>query len=183
MVITVDPGHGGKENGAIGPTRIPEKDINLAISKKLKTVLEKEGAKVIMTREDDSDVDLYRRPDIADENNSLICLSIHSNSIVDKDPYQKHGVSTYYYHPQAKELARQIKLQMIKDLKLKDDGHNRASFVLTRPTIPLSVLIETAYMPNPEEYILLNRADFQKKAAKSICEGLKNYIKNTAYQK
>ena len=180
ITITVDPGHGGRELGAVGPTRIPEKDINLAISKELKTLLEKEGAKVVMTREDDSQVDLYARPEIANEYNSLICLSIHSNSIVDKDPYEKHGVGTYYYHPQAKELANQIKLQMVKDLKLKDDGLYRASFVLTRPTMPLSVLIEVAYMPNPAEYILLNNPSFQKKAAKSICEGLKNYLRNVS---
>jgi len=178
ITITIDPGHGGKELGAVGPTRIPEKDINLAISKELKTILEREGAKVIMTREDDSHVDLYARPDIANEYNSMICLSIHSNSIVDKDPYERHGVGTYYYHPQAKELANQIKLQMVKDLKLKDDGLRRASFVLTRPTMPLSVLVEVAYMPNPEEYLMLNNPNFQKRAAKSICEGLKNYLRN-----
>ena len=182
IVITVDPGHGGKELGAVGPTRIPEKNINLAISKELKKYLEKEGAKVILTRDDDSFLDLYARPEIANKHNSLICLSIHANSLVDKDPYEKHGVSTFYYHPQAKELAHQIKLQMIKDLKLKDDLYRNASFVLTRPTMPVSVLVEVAYMPNPEEYILLNDPDFQKKAAKSICEGVKNYIKSTIPQ-
>ena len=179
ITVTVDPGHGGKELGAVGPTRIPEKDINLAISKELKKHLEKEGAKVILTRDDDSFVGLYERPEIANKHNSLICLSIHANSLVDKDPYEKHGVSTFYYHPQAKELAHQIKLQMIKDLKLKDDLHRNASFVLTRPTMPLSVLVEVAYMPNPEEYIMLNNPLFQERAAKSICEGVKNYIKNT----
>lgn len=182
ITITIDPGHGGKELGAVGPTRIPEKDINLSISKKLKTALEKEGAKVILTRKDDSLLDLYARPEIANKHNSLICLSIHSNSIVDKDPYEKHGISTFYYHPQAKELARQIKIQMINDLKLKDDFHNYASFVLTRPTMPLSVLVEVAYMPHPEEYLMLNNPDFQEKAANSICEGVKNYIKSTMPQ-
>lgn len=183
LVIAVDPGHGGKELGAVGPTRIPEKDINLAISKELKFFLEKEGAKVIMTRDDDSQVDLYARPDIANENNAIICLSVHSNSIVDKDPYEKHGAGTYYYHSQAKELADQIRLRMVKDLKLKNDGLFRRSFVLTRPTMPLSVLIEVAYMPNPQEYIMLTNPRFQKRAAKSICEGLKNYIRNTELTK
>lgn len=179
ITIAIDPGHGGKELGTVGPTRIPEKDVNLAISKELKSCLEKEGAKVVMTRDDDSYLDLYKRPDIANENNALICLSIHSNSLVDKDPYEKHGVSVFYYHPQAKELAHQIKLQMIKDLKLKDDWHRRASFVLTRPTMPVSVLVEVAYMPHPEEYLMLTDPAFQKRAAKSICEGLKNYIRST----
>ena len=182
IIITIDPGHGGKELGTVGPTRIPEKEVNLKISTYLKKQLEAEGAKVIMTREDDSYVDLYRRPDIANENNSLICLSIHANSLVDKDPYEKHGVSTFYYHPQAKELAHQIKLQMMKDLKLKDDWHRRASFVLTRPTMPVSVLVEVAYMPNPEEYMLLTDENFQQKAAKSIVEGLKNYMRSITQQ-
>ena len=179
ITIAIDPGHGGKELGTVGPLRTPEKDVNLSISKKLKNLLEQEGAKVIMTREDDSFVDLYQRPDIANENNALICLSIHANSLVDKDPYEKHGVSTFYYHPQAKELANQIKLQMINELKLKDDGLRKASFVLTRPSMPLSVLIEVAYMPNPQEFLMLTDENFQQNAAKSITEGLKNYIKST----
>ncbi|MBQ2644098.1 N-acetylmuramoyl-L-alanine amidase, partial [bacterium] len=178
IIVAIDAGHGGKELGTVGPERIPEKDINLAISLKLKDCLEQQGAKVIMTRCEDKDVEIYQRPDIANENNALILISIHANSMVDGNPYKNHGVETYYYHNQAKNLADIIKKQMVNDLKLKDNGTKYASFVLTRPTMPISVLIEVAYMPNPEEYLLLINDDFQQNTAISITKGIKNYFLN-----
>lgn len=176
IVIAIDPGHGGSEIGAPGLFDLHEKDINLDISLKLKKILEKKGAIVIMTRTADEYVEIYKRPDIANSGKALICLSIHANSIVNGNPYKKHGVSTFYYNEYAKDFADIIKQQMINDLNLQDDGTNFASFVLTRPTMPLSVLIETAYIPNPEEYSKLCSNHFRTKVAKSIYTAIKNYI-------
>lgn len=179
LTIAIDAGHGGEEKGALGCAKIDEKTINLQISLKLKKLLEKQGATVVMTREKDEYVEIYRRPEIAKINNAIICLSIHANSLLDGNPYQKHGTSVFYYNDQAKELASAIKNEMVKDLKLRDDGANYASFVLTRPTLPVSVLIETAYMPNPDEYSKLTDNRFQKRIAKSISDGLKQYLIET----
>lgn len=179
ITIAVDAGHGGKEAGTIGPTKIPEKEVNLAISKLLQKELIKRGANVVMTRDNDDFTELYERPEIANRNNALICLSIHSNSMVDGDPFKKHGTSTFYYNKHAKNLADTIKNKMVTDLKLRDDGTNYASFVLTRPTMPISVLIEVAYMPNPDEYLKLTNHHFQYKTARSIADSLEIYLKNT----
>ena len=176
LTIAIDAGHGGAEKGALGCAKIDEKTINLQISLKLKKLLEKQGATVVMTREKDEYVEIYRRPEIAKINNAIICLSIHANSMLDGNPYKKHGTSVFYYNDQAKELALTIKNRMVKDLKFRDDGVNYASFVLTRPTMPVSILIETAYMPNPEEYSKLTNNRFQKRIAKSISDGLKQYL-------
>ena len=176
ITIAIDAGHGGKEAGTIGPTRIPEKDVNLQIALKLQKELEKNGAKVIMTRDCDKFTEIYQRPEIAKNGNALICLSIHCNSMVDGNPYKKHGVSVFYYNEHTKQLADTIKKQMAEDLKLRDDGTNFASFVLTRPTAPMSVLIETAFMPNPYEYERLINPHFQTKTAQSVCKGLKKYL-------
>ena len=76
-----------------------------AISKYLKCELEKRGAVVVMTREEDNFVGLYERPDIANASNAIISVSIHSNSMVDGNPFIKHGTSVFYYNAHAKNLA------------------------------------------------------------------------------
>lgn len=178
MTIAIDAGHGGKESGTIGPTKIPEKTVNLAISQQLQAELVKRGANVIMTRDTDKDVEIYSRPQIANKENAVICISIHANSMVDGNPLEKHGVSVFWYNDHAKDLADMIKNTMIADLKLKDDGTRYASFVLTRPTMPISVLVEVGYMPNPDEYLKLINPKFQRQTAKSIANALEKYLKS-----
>ncbi len=179
-VITVDPGHGGNELGAVGPTGVPEKEVNLSISKYMKEELEKRGAKVVMTRfSNTKDVGLYRRVKIANNYNTDVLLSIHNNALPDgRDPYKDHGASTYYYNSQSLPLAKSIQKSMVDELKLKDFGVFWSSLVLTRPYEYLAVLIEIAFMINPDEYMLLTDKEFQKKSAIAICDGLENFYKS-----
>jgi len=179
-VIVIDPGHGDKEPGAIGPTRIPEKTINLYIADNLREILESKGAKVIMTRHtDDFNPNLYQRVDLANYKNAHILLSIHNNSLPDgADPYKDHGSSTYYYNSQSLPLARSIQNSLVSNLCMKNYGVFWDSLALTRPTKPLAVLVEVGFMINPEEYMLLTDQDFQKKAANSIYLGLENFFRS-----
>lgn len=175
--IFVDPGHGGKEKGSVGPTRVPEKDINLAISKYLADELTQAGATVSTSRTTDVQVPLYDRVKMAKDNNAFISISIHSNALPNgKDPYQSHGTEVHYYNDNAKLLAETIKNGLVKDLNLKDNGIHRSSFALNRSTNPISVLVEVAYMIYPEEYIRLKNPEFQKNVAKSIKNSIETYI-------
>ena len=175
--IHIDAGHGGHDKGAYGPSRVNEKDINLAISKKLIQLLKKEGAKVSYSRLNDKYVKLYDRVNMAKENNALILLSIHNNSLPHgKNPYVTHGTETYYYNDNAKDLAVIIRKNLVKDLDLKDNGTRKASLALNRSTNPVSVLIEIAYMINPQEYTKLKSEVFQYKAALSIKKSLEEYM-------
>jgi len=177
-IIAIDAGHGGKENGAMGPTEIPEKTINLAISKHLKQELEKLGAKVIMIREDDSTVDLYKRVDIAKEEDADVLISIHNNALPDGlNPYEIHGTTTYYYQPQAKILAEKIQQNLLQATEFNDLGVKKSSFVLTRPTTPVSVLVEIGFMINPYEYEKLLLPKYQRQYAIGIVQGLEEYFK------
>ncbi len=177
-IIAIDPGHGGKEAGSTGPTEVPEKDINLAISKYLKEELEKNGATVIMTREDDSDVDLYERVKIAQDSDADILISIHNNALPDgQNPYEIHGTTTYYYNPQAVKLANIVQKNLVAQTKFKDLGIKKGSFVLTRPTKPVSLLVEVGYMIHPYEYAQLLSEKNQRAYAVGICNGLKEYLK------
>ncbi len=178
--IAVDAGHGGEDYGAIGPTGVKEKDINLSIAKKLQAELETLGAEVVMTRTDDTDIALKARPYIAQKEDALILLSIHANALSDgANPYEKHGTSTYYYNAQAVNLAKTLRDTLTKNLGTRDDGVCRYSLVLTRPTMPLSVLIEVAYMINPQEYAMLIDENFQQKAANAIAKALETYLLNS----
>lgn len=103
--IVIDPGHGGKEVGAIGPGGLMEKDLTLAISRKLADALAaKVGARVVLTREDDSVVSLDQRTAIANQYKADLFLSVHLNAAVVKGA---KGSETYFLSLEASdELAR-----------------------------------------------------------------------------
>ena len=175
--IFIDAGHGGSELGTIGPERVFEKDITLSIASTLIKLLQAEGANVYFSRLDDSKVDLYKRVDIANENAALISISIHTNSLpYGKNPYIKHGCEVHYYNDNAKYLAQIIQTNLSNDLNLKPNGVIKSGFALTRSTNPVSVLVETAYMLNPNEYEILKNPVNQRNMAKSIRNSLEQYI-------
>ncbi len=177
ITICLDPGHGGEEDGAKGPTGVPEKQVNLDIALKLEKMLREKGANVVMTRTSDEEVDLYDRVKYAASHDSVILLSIHNNSLPDgRNPYEDHGTSTYYYHSQSLPLAKILHKALLEDAGFKDFGIFWSSFVLTRPNEMLSVLLEIGFMINPEEYNRIIDAEFQEKIAKSITRGLEYFL-------
>lgn len=177
--VVVDAGHGGDEIGAIGCLRHKEKDINLAIAKNLSSELKSRGAKVIMTRKHDETVALYDRVKITNDNDGMIFLSIHGNALPDNmNPLESSGTSIYYYYPQAKPLADAIMKEMNEQLPLNDDKVRKGSLAVVRNTNALSVLIEVAYLINPEDNAMLIDKNFQKNAAKAIADGVEEFLKN-----
>ncbi|MBI3753190.1 MAG: N-acetylmuramoyl-L-alanine amidase [Deltaproteobacteria bacterium] len=93
-IIVIDPGHGGEDTGAIGPSGVKEKDINLEIAKKLeKLILQKMDVKVILTRTDDTFIPLEQRSAIANKSKADLFISIHANAAYRKGA---SGVETYF---------------------------------------------------------------------------------------
>lgn len=175
--IFVDAGHGGSEKGTISPERVFEKDVNLIIANKLIDLLIKDGANVSYSRNDDSQKDLYERVNLAKKNNALISVSIHCNSLpYGKNPYKEHGAEVHYFNENARKPASLIVKNLSVDTGIRNNGARISSFALTRSTNPVSLIVETAYMLNPEEYILLKSEDFADKVAKSIERSLMEYI-------
>lgn len=103
--IVIDPGHGGKEVGAVGPDGLYEKDVTLAIARKLAGALaSKTGARIVLTRDDDSLVSLDQRTAVANQYKADLFLSVHLNSSVGK---VAKGSETYFLSVEASdELAR-----------------------------------------------------------------------------
>jgi len=103
--IVIDPGHGGKEIGAIGPSGMVEKDVTLTICRKLADALSSRlGTRVILTRNDDVVVSLDQRTAIANQYHADLFLSVHMNAAVIKGA---HGSETYFLSADASdELAK-----------------------------------------------------------------------------
>ncbi|RAP28937.1 hypothetical protein DID78_04370 [Candidatus Marinamargulisbacteria bacterium SCGC AG-343-D04] len=172
-VIIVDAGHGGADPGAVYKT-IYEKNYTLDIALKLKTLLEKEGAYVIMTRKSDASKSLHRRIRIANNNKADLFLSVHLNSFTSK---KAHGSATYYYKHKDKKLAYHIQKQLKRDLKLKSNGVKRGRFFVLRNTKMPASLVEPLFITNPKEKKLLTKPEYREKIARSLFQGLKNYFK------
>lgn len=183
ITITVDAGHGGNEKGAIGCLGDCEKDITLDVALKLQKELSRQGANVIMTRETDEKVSLKKRVEIANENDSAIFVSIHGDALPDNlNPLEHRGTSVYYYYPQAKNLAQSILNAMNTEAQTQNNGVRQGSFAVVRNTNALSVLVELAYLINPEDNALLIDEKFREKCARAIAHGISNYLKSFVVQ-
>ena len=184
-IIMVDPGHGGRDSGTYyGETY--EKDINLEISKALEEELTKNGAIVYMTRTRDIDLssiydsakkrgDLYRRLLKIKETKSDLYISIHINW------YQNtsmKGAEVLYnsINENNEKLAKSIMKEFKTDLGSTRTIKTTDLYMYRNTTTP-GVLVECGYLSNPTERTLLQQEDYQKKLAKSITNGIINYLK------
>jgi N-acetylmuramoyl-L-alanine amidase len=177
MVIAVDPGHGGSDNGAVGPHGTLEKEANLQIARVVKDMLEKAGAKPFLVRNMDMDVSLYDRPRIAWKNKARLLVSVHCNSSgLGENPLVNNGNSVYWYQPQSEALAEAIHASYRKNVPiLPDRGLYYADFAVCRMTQMPAVLAEQAYIIVPEQEDLLFSPAFQKTLAGAIVNGIKAF--------
>jgi N-acetylmuramoyl-L-alanine amidase len=175
--IVLDPGHGGKESGASGPTGYLEKDVNLVVSKLLRDELVKRGATVVMTREDDQDLSLVERQEIISKEEPAIALSIHHNSLPDDGDAEKtKGFGAFWYHPQANNLAIFLHNYVVKKLNKPSYGVFWNNLALTRPAAAPSVLLELGFMSNPDEFEQVVNPEEQKRMAKAIAKGITEWF-------
>lgn len=177
--IVIDAGHGGNEYGAIGCLGDKEKDINLKIAKQLKKILKANSFDVSSTRECDKYMSLSDRVNYAKNTDACIYISIHHNSVpISSDPNLSTGTTAFYYNPQSEELAQEISNMVSQSLNTKNCGVSQASFAVIRPSEYIGILLEVAYMVNPNDVIIYKSRNFTKKTAKAIYKGLINYINN-----
>jgi N-acetylmuramoyl-L-alanine amidase len=176
--ILLDPGHGGAESGAKGPTGYPEKNMNLVTSQLLAKELEELGATVYLTRKTDIDLSLDDRGKAIDKIQPDLAISLHYNALPDGgDAMHTQGIATFWYHPQAHDFALFIHKYLIENLDRPDAGTFWNNLALTRPHAAPSVLLELGYAINPEEFEWIINIEEQKKLAKSIAEGINEWFK------
>jgi N-acetylmuramoyl-L-alanine amidase len=221
ITIALDPGHGGEDPGAIGATGTREKDIVLAVAKKLKARLEAlPNTRVMLTRDGDYFVPLGRRVEKARQVQADLFVSIHADAFIES---RARGSSVFVLSEKgasstaARWLATdQNKADMIGGVnlarhdrqlasvlfdlsttaqindslklgkavlgeigginRLHKAGVEQAGFaVLKAPDIP-SILVETAFISNPEEEAKLKDEDYQEQLANAITKGIKRYF-------
>ncbi|MBR8830595.1 MAG: hypothetical protein N5P05_003875 [Chroococcopsis gigantea SAG 12.99] len=175
--ILLDPGHGGKESGSLGPTGYPEKSVNLLVSQLLKKELTKRGAEVYLTRNTDTDLSLQARVEKINQFKPNLSLSVHYNALPDGgDAMNTKGIGTFWYHPQAHDLALFLHDYLVKKLDRPSYGVFWNNLALTRPQIAPSVLLELGFMINPDEFEWITNGGAQKKLAEAIADGVVAWI-------
>jgi N-acetylmuramoyl-L-alanine amidase len=176
-VVVIDAGHGGKDTGAIGATGDNEKDLTLSIANLVTSDLQKDGVKVIETRDDDSYPTLQDRVDLANNSNANLFLSIHMNSFLPS----AHGTETWYDTPQSADFANTLHSHLIAATGFTDRGVKSTGYYVIKNTKMPSSLVEVGFITNPTENSQLLNADFQQKVAKALADAINEYL--TTHQK
>lgn len=178
-VVTLDPGHGGTQNGGAGSFGVPEKGLVLPIALRAAELLRAQGATVVLTRTADVTLGLYDRGQQAEAARADLLVSIHANALPDgRDPRGIRGPEVYFTHPQAQGVAGAI-LAALR-ARLPELGAGRglmpgADLALTRPSTQPSLLVETAYLTDPGNLRALSSADGRERFAQAIAGGIAAY--------
>lgn len=175
--IAIDPGHGGKLDGAIGPNRLTEREINLKVAEAVAKLLKNKSARVTMTRTDNSDIGLTQRIRIAEDAGADVLISLHHNALPDgTNPFENYGTGTHYYHPLSRDFALSVHSELVKALMLPDEGVYYNNLALVRPTSMPSILIESAYIMFPDHEMMMLEDDYPAKIAKAIYIGINEFV-------
>ena len=189
-VIVVDSGHGGMDPGVIGQNERKEKEINLAIAKKLERLLKADGYEVVMTRNTDEGLykndspnkkvqDMQKRCEIIKETKPLLTVSIHQNSYPDE---KVCGPQVFYFESssEGQKLAKSIQDSLNAELEIsrpRVEKSNRTYYLLKRSEGVLNI-VECGFLSNKKEAELLTQDAYQEKVAKAVEKGILKYLED-----
>ncbi len=186
QTIVIDPGHGGFDPGAIGITGVYEKDVVLDIGIRLKELIQKTGARVIMTRDKDEFASLWARAELANKVEADAFISIHANSVsregydgLELKTVDPKGTETYIIPGCSNlthKLAETVHHEVYTTLNLQDRGIKYKSYDVLVPLQMPGILLEVAFLSNPMEEMLLKDANRRQLVAEAILKGLNNYF-------
>lgn len=175
-VIVLDPGHGGRDPGAVGRDNLYEKTVVNDITRKVADILEANGMHVVMTREGDTTLDLEPRVQVAERNNADLFVSIHANAISLSRP-EVNGAETYYYSSAAgQQLASHIQRNLVST-GMADRGVREARFYVIRSTSMPSALVEVGFVTGAQDAPRLASASFRSDLAEAIANGILSYVR------
>ena len=187
-VVVIDAGHGGVDPGKVGINKALEKDINLAIAKKVKRYLELSDVEVIMTREGEEGLyqpgdsnkkvqDMKNRVALIDSSGADLVVSIHQNSY--QEEYVK-GAQVFYYATSLHGKAIAEVMQRTLAETLDKDNHREAkandSYYLLKKTQTPIIIAECGFLSNSEEARLLVDEGYQDRVAWAIHLGILRYL-------
>ncbi|WP_067727991.1 N-acetylmuramoyl-L-alanine amidase [Oceanobacillus damuensis] len=171
--IVLDPGHGGKDPGAIAHGGVYEKDLVSSTATKAAKHLEDAGANVIVTRTGDHFVSLNDRIDISNAYNTHAFISLHYDSF---PVLSVNGISTYYGDGSDRQLAQNIQSSLASSVNLNNRGIMQGNFRVLRNTTAPSVLIELGFLSNQNDLAVIQTEGYQNQVANAITNGLIHYF-------
>ncbi len=175
LTIGLDAGHGGKYPGAIGASGLKESFVNLDIIQRIKQILEKKGAKVILSRDSDVDITMAQRKQIFLDGKIDLMMSIHNNA--GGSPIKEMGTSTYYKSITNRDLAQCVLNRML-DLDVRNFGlTGNFNFSLNAPTEYPNLLLEALFMSSLSEEEKLADPNFRQRIAEQTVKGIEDYLK------
>lgn len=169
--VVIDPGHGGKDPGAISVKGFYEKTVNLSVARKVAARLRECGIRVVMTRNSDRFIELERRAEIANQHNADLFVSIHADSSLNRT----HKGYSVYVARQASFASQKVARAIARNLhRVSPDGNGirQADYrVLVKTQMP-AVLVEMGYISNHGEATLIATDSFQNRVADAISAGI-----------
>lgn len=184
--IVLDAGHGGRDDGCSGVNGTKESEINLAITKKIKDLLEDYGFEVTLTRKDEKglyeeDVDNYKLSDMAKRMEIIekakpnFVISIHQNSYSDSS---QRGAQAFYQEGDelGKSFAESMQTQLFAQLPNARESANKGDYYILNETGYPAIIVECGYLTNAEEEALLITDDYQTKVAYAIVCGVVKFF-------
>lgn len=175
LMVMVDPGHGGKDPGAIGIGGLREKDIILPISIKVAQILRQNGVQAALTRNSDYFISLQGRVDVAERTNADVFVSIHANSLGLGRP-DISGLEVYYFD-RGFRLAQTVRQSILSSVNVRDRRVRRARFYVLRKTSMPAILIETGYVTGREDAAKLRNRQYRDRMARAIANGILRYLR------
>ncbi len=186
LVIVVDPGHGGYDTGAPGIHGVFEKNIVLNIGKHLRDELVAAGAKVLMTRDDDTFIPLLGRSAMGVQNLADMFVSVHADSV----PTRNGATGTTVYYHANMLSSRSLAMSVAQRLTQLQDGipsrgtmsdfvrYPGVGFSVLRHSPEAAILVETGYVNSDNDEPVLTDSSDQKLIAQGIAAGIKDYFAN-----
>jgi N-acetylmuramoyl-L-alanine amidase len=168
--VVIDAGHGGFDRGGIPGQRVAEKMMTLDVALRLRSVLNANGYRVVMTRDTDVFLPLGTRVAIANSYRNAIFICIHFNSA---RRMGANGIETYFYSRGSLPLASAIHYYVAGGAPTSNRGVRRRGFyVLRRTTVP-SVLVECGFLTNPTEAQFAQTSSYRQQLAEEIARGIR----------
>lgn len=174
MTVGLDAGHGGENPGAISPSGLLEKDVNLDIIMRVRDLLHKRGARTVLTRDGDTGPSMSRRKQIWREGNVDIAVSVHNNAA---GSYKVSGTAVLYKHAFDRDLALCVAKRLVQTGLDLFGVVGNFNFSLNAPTFCPNVLVEGMFMSSPEDEERLADPAFRQRVAEKIVQGLEDYLR------
>lgn len=170
-IIVIDAGHGGHDRGGIPGQRVAEKTMTLDVAQRLRTILNANGYRTIMTRDSDVFISLPGRVAAANRYRDAIFVCIHFNSATRRGA---NGIETYFYSSQSLPLASAIHYYVSRAAPSSNRGvRRRGYYVLRRTTVP-AVLVECGFLTNPNEAQYAQSSNYRQMLAEQIARGIRS---------